>query len=292
MYGGLQAVAMVAQGLVHLVANATCIDAVTAGGCGEIVTTLENRVARGPVFLSCKGAVHPVPLGTFRQLHAGCQWSWHNGTGYLLPRSLAGHTQGVLVTNGNGGAATSTAMRAREIDPPDPHFSLAVSHTPGYPATSWIAVPGVPLADMGRVAAGSNNVTVAANGEGMQAVWDARRLQLFAAVWRPGTTHLLNLSAPAGLGTRSIEASRPCVVQIRQSSQCGSFTVTASDPTNNPSGGTLSLSLAGISGATVCVVPPCPCSTQGDVTAVVLALPGGWDAGKSASVTCIPHMCA
>ena len=57
--------------------------------------------------------------------------------------------------------------------------------------------------------------------------------------------------------------------------------MTASDHSNNASGGVLMLRLSDIAGATVCSVPPCPCQTEGEVTLVTLALPAGYAAGPS-----------
>jgi chondroitin AC lyase len=274
-----KALAMLPQGLVHLVADARGSASGGDAASGEIVTTFENKVARGPVHLSCGGRTQLVPLGTLRQPYSGCQSAWHNGTGYVLPE--AGIS--VLVTHGREASANNATK---------PLFSLAVSHTHPHPlaAVSLTAVPG--MQDAAGSATLRANVTIAANDGGCQAVWsaDSARPQLMAVIWRAGVRHQLNLTSVQALGLTAIESDRPCVLLIRQSSSCGSFTVTASDPTNDPAGGVLSVQLSGITGASVCSVPPCPCSTAGEVTTVHITLPGGFYAGQSANSTCIPHV--
>ena len=280
----LKAVAMLTQGVVHLAAGVEC-DSDAAGEavegaatCGEIATTFENSAARGAVMVACGGKVQAVPMGTLRGLYKGCEWVWHNGTGYLLPDDAGG----VLITNGienttTGGTATGAARR-------EALFSVAVSHGTGgsasdadRPQSSWlVTVPGVVLADMPVRASANNNVTIAANNPGMQAVWDGHRGRLLAAVWVSGAVQQVrNLSSDQGLGVTAIEVDRPCLLMVWQSSSCGSFTLTASDPSNDPRGGALTVQLTGANGASVCSVPPCPCSTEGDVTTVRVTLPGG-----------------
>lgn len=287
-----KAVAMLGHGLVHLVAGARCVRA--GQQCGELVTTFENNIARGAVHLMCNGSAVTVLGAALREPHRGCNWAWHNGTGYLLPRS-----QTVLVTNG---AERSTPPKTGPGEP-QALFSLAVSHGGGrggrggqVPATSWVALPGVSLATMmgssgsgGSIISGRGNVTIAANDEGIQAVWAPPRL--LAVVWQAGAQQSLDLQPDQALGLTSVQADRPVVLLVQQSSSCGSFTVTVSDPSNNPAGGKLVLQLAGIAGATVCSTPPCPCSTAGETTTVTLALPAGQSAGSSTNVTCIPHAC-
>lgn len=262
---------------VGLVAGARCVgSAGQTAACGEVVTTLENNIARGPVQLGCNGTVWQVPLGALRRLYRGCEFAYHNGTGYLLNAS-----QGVLVTH----AAEKPAGRVL--------FSLAVNHhSADQQSTSWVVLPGVPLSHLRR--GGNSSVTVAANTENVQAIWDddAVRPQLMAVVWRAEAPHLLPALRPGqALGLRALRASRPCILLVRQTSSCGSYTVSASDPSNDANGGLLVLRLTGISGATVCSVPPCPCQTVGDDTVVTLSLPHGFYAGQSTNVTCVPHAC-
>lgn len=276
-----KAVALLPQGVVHLVAGAGCSraagDATAPSWCGEVVTTFENAVARGAVWLGCGGAVVAVPAGTVRRGFSGCRWAWHNGTGYVLPPGE------VLVTNGpEPGAPAPLAL-----------FSLAASHARA--AAAWaVTVPGAALADMPVVAAdggAGNGVWVVANHPEVQAVWDSRREQLLAVVWAAGAPHPVNASWSAALGVSALGCDRPCVVLIRRSSECGSFTVTASDPANRPGGGMLTVTITGTVGASVCDVLPCHCVTAGANTAVKLQLPAGYAAGRSANVTCIPHAC-
>ena len=271
----LKAVAFMPQGLVHFVAAAGCAKDTD---CGAVVTTLENNVAHGPVHLSCGGgALVSVPRGTLRKPFVGCDWAWHNMTGYLLPATPA-----VLVTNGIDRDVANAAL---------PLFSLAIEHTgPRTASVWWSTVPGVSLSDMAGVAASFNNVSVVANHDGMQAAWNARRQQLLAVLWREDAQSL-NLTAGL-LAGGSLQADRPALLSIRQSSQCGSFTVTAADPSNNPKGGVLTVRITSAgAGATICNVPPCACSSEGEVTSVRLQLPAGFDAGKSVDVTCVPHVC-
>jgi hypothetical protein len=128
---------MVTQGLVHLVSGVACESgdrSLTRGtvrdqarsahgngtwkghekaSCsGEVVTTFENRAVRGEVVVSCGGQVQDVPRGTLRRVYKGCEWAWHNGTGYLLPDEPSG----VMVTNSidnatTGGGTTSDASQ-------------------------------------------------------------------------------------------------------------------------------------------------------------------------------------
>jgi hypothetical protein len=108
-----QAVAMLPHTLVHLVAGAQC----RAGAvCGRIVTTIENRDARGSVYAACSGTIaRQVALGTLRETRTNCSWVWHNSTGYLLPADTD-----VMLTNG----AEPSIEGAHVL------FSLAITHTP------------------------------------------------------------------------------------------------------------------------------------------------------------------
>ena len=115
---------------------------------------------------------------------------------------------------------------------------------------------------------------------------------MLAVIWVANETHPVNLSWAPTLSISAIRVNRPSLLLIRQSSDCGSFTVTASDPSNDPRAlQPLRVTLTGDVGACVCVVPPCPCATEGSDTSVTVQLPQGYDAGKSVDVTCIPHMC-
>ena len=278
----LKAVAMVPAGLLSLVAGARCVQ---GSGCGEIVSTMENRVARGSVHISCGAKAQTVPVGALRKAFDGCQWAWHNGTGYLLPAGT------VLVTHGAEKGEGRGLERGPQRSPGKPLFSLAVSHADS-PSTAWVTVPGVSLSSMAGIAADRNGMKIAANSAGAQVVWDGRRKQVLAVLWRSGVAHALtNLSSSEALGITAIEVDRPAVVMVRQSSSCGSFTVTAADPSNDARGGQLTVRLSGVSGATVCSVEPCPCNTEGETTTVRVALPGGWAAGRSTNATCIPHAC-
>lgn len=184
-------VAMLPQGLVHLVSDAHCVGA----DCGEIVTTFENRLVRdqNAVYISCRNgtnvndAIERVPAGTVRKVYHGCEWIWTNSTGYVLPPG-----QAVMVTNGLEPNA-STSISGSDIRQSDseqglgiknrnPLFSLAVSHTleGADDATSCVVAPGVALADMPAIADVRNNVTVAQNSAGLQAVWDAEQGYLVA----------------------------------------------------------------------------------------------------------------
>ena len=73
--------------------------------------------------------------------------------------------------------------------------------------------------------------------------------------------------------------------------------VTASDPTNDQSGGLLTVTLSGMAGmagkagkaaaAAARAAAPCGCESQGaDTMTVGVSLPAGWAAGNSSSVTC------
>ena len=264
----IKAVAMLPQGLVHLVAGAHCVG--QRGGvavrsshralieskverpleesdCGEIVTTFENNLARdqNAVFIGCRSstdlavAVSRVPADTVRKAYRGCAWVWTNSTGYLLPPG-----QTVLLTNSQRVTFDTSGVV------PVPLFSLAVSHTHEGATASCVTVPGVALSDMPAIAATTNNITIAQNNPGLQAVWDGGHNsagfqgRLLAALWEPGVQHPLNLSSDQALGLSAMQADRPCLVIVQQSSSCGSFTVAASDPTNNPLGVTVSESLS------------------------------------------------
>ena len=184
-------VAMLPQGLVHLVSDAHCVGA----DCGEIVTTFENRFVRdqNAVYISCgngtsvNGTIARVPAGTVRKVYHGCEWIWTNSTGYVLPPDTA-----VMVTNGLEPNA-STSISGNDIHKSAseqvlgiknriPLFSLAVSHTleGAGDGTSCVVAPGVALVDMPAIADVRNNLTVAQNSAGLQAVWDAEQGQLVA----------------------------------------------------------------------------------------------------------------
>ena len=293
----LKAVAMVPQGLVHLVSGVTCnktysstrafktIDSIadnaTMNACGEIVTTIENRVSQGPgVFLMCNHSLQRVMPGTLRQGYHGCNWAWHNSTGYLIQPDTT-----ILITNG---AETNKSLSL---------FSIAIPHDTLSPSSTaspkWVmTIPGTGLDAMRSVSSKGNDLVIIANNERIQAVWDVRRVQVLAAIWVANETHPVNLTWAPVLSLSAIRVDRPCLLLIRQSSDCGSFTVTASDPSNDAHAvQALHVTLTGDVGACVCVVPPCPCATEGSDTSVVLQLPQGYDAGRSVDVTCIPHMC-
>lgn len=108
-----QAVAMLPHALVHLVAGAQC----RAGAvCGRIVTTIENKDARGSVYVACSGTiVQQVALGTLRETRSNCSWVWHDSIGYLLPADTE-----VMLTNG----AEPSIPGAHAL------FSIAIAHTP------------------------------------------------------------------------------------------------------------------------------------------------------------------
>jgi hypothetical protein len=176
-------------------------------------------------YISCGGRLTKVPAGTLRKPLQGCQWAWHNGTGYLLPPNTT-----VLMTNGP------------ELNSTLSLFSVAISHTSGgnsgvagssgsggrrlgdtivaSSSSGWVAtVPGVPHpARMVGVAAGAapaapnggggNNVTVVANTEGIQAVWDAKQQQCLAVAWVPQVRHSVNLSWSSVMGLVAVEVDR------------------------------------------------------------------------------------
>jgi hypothetical protein len=183
-------VAMLPQGLVHLVSDAHCS---LQSDCGEIVTTFENNFVRdqNAVYISCRngtsvnGVVVRVPAGTVRKAYRGCEWIWTNNTGYLLPPE-----QAVLVTNGlEPNAPTSIpesdillqsdAEQVPSVKNRVPLFSLAASHTDDG-ASSCVVTPGVDLSDMPAIAAARNNITVAQNSAGLQAIWDGEQGRLLA----------------------------------------------------------------------------------------------------------------
>ena len=209
----LKVVAMFPQGLVHLVADAYCVgqrsvDTQTSpagasperSGCGEIVTTFENNVVRdqNAVFIACRTStaamnISRVPPGTVRKVYRGCQWVWTKNTGYILPPG-----QAVLVTNGlepkskpfayaniSGRVPHSENRQASKVEKQIPLFSLAVSHAhvdgAGNSAdTSCVIAPGVDLVEMPAIAAARNNITIAQNSPGLQAVWDGQQGRLVA----------------------------------------------------------------------------------------------------------------
>ena len=358
----LKAVAMLPHALVHLVAGAGChgearvptptpaaatpatadADApsslASSSPCGRVVTTYENNAAHGSVRVSCEGVTRDVAAGTLRKEYSGCQWAWHNGTGYLLPGSP------VLVTNGQFAAANlfkrmgqlssfrirslhqqarlmgvyvrsskrnrlgghSSDLVERPLTTPGPEanaslalFSLATAHTGG-PAASWlVALPGVSLAGMPAAASAARaNTRVVANTAGAQAVLDHGLL--LAVVWRAGVLHTLNTSTAntantnTGAAAAAIQADRPCVVLVRPAPTGDGLVVTASDPTNNQRGGTLHITIvlrgqgagagagggAAVAGGGACV------AGAGGVVHVSVPLPAGFNAGRSATVTC------
>ena len=126
-----------------------------------------------------------VPAGTVRKVYRGYEWIWTNNTGYVLPPG-----QAVLVTNGlEPNAATSisrailcsnllrTTCRLSRLKSPCSHWPLHILE--GTSTAVCVVAPGVAL-DMPAIAATRNNITVAQNSAGLQAVWDGEQGRLLA----------------------------------------------------------------------------------------------------------------
>ena len=273
----------------------------------------------GPTQPSPPTVVTVVPLGTQDAAFAGADWAWHANTGYVIAGSSGGggsaecggavlRVTHAMVTKGENSetvvslglqhqkasataaaaaAAAATAVNASGGGGGGELQQRAVragSAHGQFQGACYITIPGIRREQMPAAAAAAqavNTTVVLANTAAAQAVLDRARHQALLTFWRPG-----NVSVPAGGvtdGALAIGADRPSVVLVALENQL-TLTVTVADPTNNPDGGNVrvTLSFAGLVGT--------GCTQSGPFgdggTVFTLVLPTGYDAGRSVQLSC------
>ena len=179
-------------------------------------------------------------------------------------------------------------------------FSLALSHgrrargaPVAVPCAAYVVVPGVSAAQMPGVADAAADVVVVRNDAQAQAVVDGRRRQAMAVIWEAGAAVEFAVLPGSLWATHPLRVTvdHPAVVLVRSlggnATHAGGLAITASDPANDR-GGTTLVVLLSLDGARLrgeaCTSAALPAG--GNATRVLIALPGGYNAGKSVTVIC------
>jgi hypothetical protein len=256
-----KSVAMLQHAIVSLVAAIRCDSA------NAVFSTVDSGITPGEFTVAATdGTITTVPLGAVgRVFSGGVHWVHHGQTGYFFGNvsSVEVTKEIVKTTLASDDDSSGSGARAR-YELGIPHGS---SRSPSQLQQSalWITVPGVSLAQM---RAGVNTgVSIVANTGAAQAIINDRKLQGLAAVWHAGST--IRFPPPLDL---TVAASESCTIIITDLGD--SLNVTVNDPTNNPAGMTVELTLS-VTGLT-------PALQGGSVGSVLsIKLPSGWNAGQS-----------
>lgn len=284
-----------------------------------VVTTIESRLVQTDVVVvHNNGSTQRVSYGDelLDGRYNDIAWVWHNGTGYLFPKSAAAAAAATTVAISVVAAAASDdnqrpgreALRgaAAAVTMP-PLFTIGIEHpqAASLPSSaSYIAVPGVGLDEMVAVAASSGNVVIAESSERVHAVQDLKREQLLAVFWNAQTGGTVTFPPFPGSNSTAIIVTSTCGVALTVSrlstpptvqskmkekkSPRHAYNITIADPTNG----------AGRNGEAVRVViqeqqlglglgqpdgrrskPDAACAKH----VASIALPKSWSAGQSVS---------